>query len=85
MWPYPRTHVGTASHPGHLDRLAATLPTQAHAGAAQEVPDLGHWEGQDVPLARPSSCIVNRGIRVSQGYLPTHHMTVCTCFLSFVV
>ena len=34
MWPYPRTHVGTPSHPGHVDQLAATLPSQAPAGAA---------------------------------------------------
>ena len=40
MLPYARTHVGTPSEPGHLDRLAATLPSQAPAGAAQETPDL---------------------------------------------
>ena len=34
MWPYPWTHVGTPSHLGHLDRVAATLPSQAPAGAA---------------------------------------------------
>ena len=35
MWPYLRTHVGTPSHLGHLDRVAATLPSQAPTGAAQ--------------------------------------------------
>ena len=50
MWPYPWTHVGTPSHLGHMDRVAATMPSQAHAGAAQEAPDIGQWEGQDVPL-----------------------------------
>ena len=34
MWPYPWTHVGTPSHWGHLDSLAATLLSQAPAGAA---------------------------------------------------
>ena len=60
MWPYPWTHVGTASHLGHMDRVAATMPSQAHAGAAQEAPDIGQSEGQDVPLVRPSSCNVKR-------------------------
>ena len=55
MWPYPWTHVGTPSHLGHMDRVAATMPSQAHAGAAQEAPDIGQREGQDVPLVRPSS------------------------------
>ena len=41
MWPYPWTHVGTPSHLGHMDRVAATMPSQAHAGAAQEAPDIG--------------------------------------------
>ena len=40
--------MGTPSHLGHMDRVAATLPSQAHAGAAQEAPDIGQWEGQDV-------------------------------------
>ena len=71
MWPYPWTHVGTPSHLGHMDRLAATMPSQAHAGAAQEAPDIGQWEGQDVPLVRPSSCTVKRGIPSSRRYLPT--------------
>ena len=52
MWPYPWTHVGTPSHPGHMDRVAATMPSQAHAGAAQEARDIGQWEGQDVLLVR---------------------------------
>ena len=72
MWPYPWTHVGTPSHLGHMDRVAATMPSQAHAGAAQEVPDIGQWEGQDVPLVRPSSCNVKRGIPSSRRYLPTY-------------
>ena len=71
MWPYPWTHVGTASHLGHMDRVAATMPSQAHAGAAQEAPDTGQWEGQDVPLVRPSSCNVKGGIPSSRRYLPT--------------
>ena len=71
MWPYPWTHVGTPSHLGHIDRVAATMPSQAHAGAAQEAPDIGQWEGQDVPLVRPSSCNVKRGIPSSRRYLPT--------------
>ena len=72
MWPYSWTHVGTPSHLGHMDRVAATLPSQAHAGAAQEAPDIGQWEGQDVPLVRPSSCIVKGGIPSSRRYLPTY-------------
>ena len=72
MWPYPWTHVGTPSHLGHMDRVAATMPSQAHAGAAQEVPDIGQWEGQDVPLVRPSSCNVKGGIPSSRRYLPTY-------------
>ena len=71
MWPYPLTHVGTPSHLGHMDRVAATMPSQAHAGAAQEAPDIGQWEGQDVPLVRPSSCNVKGGIPSSRRYLPT--------------
>ena len=71
MWPYPWTHVGTPSHLGHMDRVAATMPSQAHAGAAQEAPDIGQWEGQDVPLVRPSSCNVKGGIPSSRRYLPT--------------
>ena len=71
MWPYPWTHVGTPSHLGHMDQVAATMPSQAHAGAAQEAPDIGQWEGQDVPLVRPSSCNVKGGIPSSRRYLPT--------------
>ena len=72
MWPYSWTHVGTPSHLGHMDRVAATMPSQAHAGAAQEAHDIGQWEGQDVPLVRPSSCIVKGGIPSSRRYLPTY-------------
>ena len=72
MWPYPWTHVGTPSHLGHMDRVAATMPSQAHAGAAQEAPDIRQWEGQDVPLVRPSSCNVKGGIPSSRRYLPTY-------------
>ena len=48
------------------------MPSQAHAGAAQEAPDIGQWEGQDVPLVRPSSCNVKGGIPSSRKYLPTY-------------
>ena len=72
MWPYPWTHVWTPSHLGHMDRVAATMPSQAHAGVAQEAPDIGQWEGQDVPLVRPPSCNVKGGIPSSQRYLPTY-------------
>ena len=72
MWPYSLTHVGTPSHLGHMDRVAATMPSQAHAGAAQEAPNIGQWEGQDVPLVRPSSCTVKGGIPSSRRYLPTY-------------
>ena len=72
MWPYSWTHVGTPSHLGHMDRVAATMPSQAHAGAAQEAPNIGQWEGQDVPLVRPSSCTVKGGIPSSRRYLPTN-------------
>ena len=72
MWPYPWTHVGTPSHLGHMDRVAATMPSQAHAGAAQGAPDIGQWEGQDVPLVRSSSCKVKGGIPSSRRYLPTY-------------
>ena len=72
MWPSPWTHVGTPSHLGHMERVAATMPSQAHAGAAQEAPDIGQWEGQDVPLVRPSSCNVKGGIPSSRRYLPTY-------------
>ena len=67
MWPYTWTHVGTPSHLGHMDRVAATMPSQGHAGAAQEAPNIGQWEGQDVPLVRPSSCIVKGGIPSKVG------------------
>ena len=50
------------------------MPSQAHAGAAQEAPDIGQWEGQDVPLVIPSSCNVKGGIPSSRRYLPTSHM-----------
>ena len=72
MWPYPCTHVETPSHLGHMDRVAATMPSQAQAGAAQEAPDIGQWEGQDVALVRPSSCKVKGGIPSSRRYLPTY-------------
>ena len=80
MWPYPWTHVGTPSHLGHMDRVAATMPSQAHAGAAQEAPDIGQWEGQDVPLVRPSSCNVKGGIPSSRRYLPTYLAAGCWMF-----
>ena len=72
MWPYPWTHVGTPSHLGHMDRMAATMPSQAHAGAAQEAPDIGQWEGQDVPLVRPSPAMSKEASRAPEDtYLPT--------------
>ena len=71
MWSYPWTHVGTPSHPGHLDRVAATLPSQAPVEAAEEALELEQWEGPDVPLVRPSSCIVKGGIPRSRRYLRT--------------
>ena len=71
MWPYSWTHVGTPSHLGHMDRVAATMPSQVHAGAAQEAPNIGQWEGQDVPWVRPSFCTVKGGIPSSRRYLPT--------------
>ena len=89
MWPYPWTHVGTPSHLGHMDRLAATMPSQAHAGAAQEAPDIGQWEGQDVPLVRPSFCNVKGGIPSSRRYLPTYltltPFTGKTCYSGHVL
>ena len=75
MWPYPWTHVGTPSHLGHLDQVAATLPSQAPAGASQEASELGQWKGQDVSLVTPSSCIVKGGIASSRRYLPTYLQT----------
>ena len=84
MWPYPWTHVGTPSHLGHMDRVAATMPSEAHAGAAQEAPDIGQWEGQHVPLVRPFSCFVKGGIPSSRRYLPTYLLcpTFLTCTIS---
>ena len=72
MWPYSWTHVGTPSDLGHMDRVAATGPSQAHTGAAHEAPNIGQWEGQDVPLVRPSSCTLKGGIPSSRRYLPTY-------------
>ena len=37
MWPNPSTHLATPSHPGHLDRLVATLPSQT-PGAVPRTP-----------------------------------------------
>ena len=84
MWPYPWTHVGTPSHLGHMDRVAATMPSQT-AGAAQEAPDIGQWEGQDVPLVRPSSCNVKGGIPSSRRYLTTYLIRVhlLRCSIAF--
>ena len=72
MWPYPWTHVGTPSQMGHMDQVAATMPSQAHVGAAQEAPDVAQLEGQDVPLVRPSSSIVKGGIPSCRRYLSTY-------------
>ena len=62
MWPYPWTHVGTASHLGHMDRVAATMPSQAHAGAAQEAPDTM----TDSNTNRPESAALGRITRPHQ-------------------
>ena len=70
--------MGTPSHLGHLDGVAAEQPSQAPAGAVEEAPDLGRWKGQDVPLLRPSSCIVKEGVLSSRGYLPTY-LQSCDC------
>ena len=59
MWPYPWTHVGTPSHLGHMDWVAATMPSQAHAGAAQEAPDIGQWDPSD-PFCTPLSVAVEQ-------------------------
>ena len=73
MWSYPWTHVGTPSHLGHMDRVAATMPSQAHAGAAQEAPDIGQWEGQDVPFVRPLPAMSKKASRAPEDtYLPTY-------------
>ena len=85
MWPYSWTHVGTPSHLGHMDRVATTMPSQAHARAAQEAPNIGQWEGQDVPLVRPSSCIVKGGIPSSRRYLPTYLEILCSPLLDLQV
>ena len=56
-----------------MDTCGDTLPPGTHGpGAAQEAPDIGQWEGQDVPLVRPSSCNVKGGIPSSRRYLPTY-------------
>ena len=67
-----------------MDTCGDTLPPGTHgpggrenafpstAGAAQEAPDIGQWEEQDVPLVSPSSCIVKGGISSSRRYLPTY-------------
>ena len=56
-----------------MDTCGDTLPPGTHQpGAAQEAPNTGQWEGQDVPLVRPSSCIVKGGIPSSRRYLPTY-------------
>ena len=59
------------SHPGHLDQMAATLPSQAPAGAAHQAPDLGQWEGQDASLVRPYSCFV-KGKNPRLPKIPTY-------------
>ena len=66
-----------------MDTCGDTLPPGTHGpggrdnaftstcGAAQEAPDIGQWEGQDVPLVRPSSSNVKGGIPSCRRYLPT--------------
>ena len=77
MCPYPWTNVGTASGPGHLDRVAATLLSGAPAAVAHEACDIGQWEGQDVPSVRPCSCILKGGISSSGRHLPTYPPQIC--------
>ena len=77
MWPYPWTHVGTPSHLGHMDQVAATMPSQAHAGGAQEAPHIGQWQGQDVPLVRPSSCNGTQHVRADRDHLVSAHACIC--------
>ena len=79
MWPYPQTLVGTPPQPGHLDRVAVILPSQARARAAEEAPNIGQWGGQDVPLATPSSCTVKGSIPSSRRCLPTLPTSVTHC------
>ena len=40
-------------------------------GSGLRAPELGQWEGQDVPLVIPSSCVVKGGIPSSRRHLPT--------------
>ena len=46
------------------------------SGGGSREPQLGQWEGQDIPLVRPPSCIVKGGIPTSRRYLPTYLPTV---------
>ena len=68
MLPYPWSHVGTPSPPGHLDRVSATLSSRAPARAAQGAPELGQSEGQGVLFLRPSACIVKGGVPRMPSY-----------------
>ena len=58
--------------PPHTPAYAAGGHKAARRGPRQSAPELGQWEGQDVPLVRPSSCIVEGGIPSSRRYLPTY-------------
>ena len=72
MWPRSRTHAGTPSHPGHMDWVAAICLPNLMRERLREAPNIGQWEGQDVPVVRPSSYNVKGGIPSSRRYLPTY-------------
>ena len=56
----PTNACGDTLPPEAPGPVAATLRSQAPAGAYQGAPNLGQWEGQDVPLVRCSSCFCQR-------------------------
>ena len=64
MWGHPPIGDTWTGWPRHC--LSSTC------GVAQEAPDLGQWEGQDVPLVKPSSCIVKRDLPSSKRYLTAY-------------
>ena len=67
-----------------MDTCGDTLPPGTHGpggrdnafpstcGSGSRGNNIGQWEGQDVPLVRPSSCTVKGGIPSSQRCLPTY-------------
>ena len=87
----PMDTYGDTLPPGTHEPGGRDNAFQAHAEAAQEAPDIGQWEGQDVPFVRPSSCIVKGGIPSSQRHLPTYlgvlplpHMVNARLYVDFV-